>query len=222
MADLELRLVVEGFDVDDEQQVAALYDNFDAVVSSICGVNVVTLTVIDGERRLAAARSAVARLEHVTGARVIDLDLDLVDAGEIAERAGLSRQAVNLLATGQRGSGFPAPFALPGGHRVWTWASVNIWLAQHRPERADPLEHLTRQEQRQLAAWLATRHQAHSVDLLCRRIELTLGTDDRSASFTGDGDWPPAATIDHRALNRLLVPLASYRDSTRSDSVIMA
>jgi hypothetical protein len=87
-----------------------------------------------------------------------------VDAGEIAERTGLTRQGVNLLATGRRGTGFPTPFALPGGHRVWTWASVNIWLVQHRRERADAVAHLTRAEQREFAAWLTTRHGASAAE----------------------------------------------------------
>jgi predicted DNA-binding transcriptional regulator AlpA len=166
MMDLEFRLVVEGFDVDDERQVAALHENCDATAASICGVTTITLTAAADEDRLATARCAISRLEGCTGARAVDLDLDLVDAGEIAERTGLSRQAVNLLATGKRGQRFPVPYALPGGHRVWTWAAVNVWLAEYRAQLADPVQHLTRTEQRQLAAWLASRDSADAAELL--------------------------------------------------------
>lgn len=158
MTELELRLLVEGFDVENDSQVGTLHEYFDATAAGIAGLLTIVVRVPGRGDSLAAAKVVVRDLErHVSGLRVVDLDLDLVDVGEIADRTGKTRQAINLLATGKRGQRFPDPYALPGGHRVWTWASVNRWLAEHRPDWADPIAHLTRAEQRRLAAWLATR-----------------------------------------------------------------
>lgn len=158
MTELELKLLVEGFDVDDDAQISGLYENFDATAARMSGLVTITMRVPRDGDLLVTAKAAVRELERVVaGVWVVDLDLDLTDVGEIAERTGKTRQAVNLLATGQRGRGFPDPYALPGGHRIWTWASINRWLAEHRPAWADPTDHLTRDQQRHFAAWLATR-----------------------------------------------------------------
>jgi len=154
---LELRLLVEDFDIDDESQVGALYEHFDATAAQICGAVRVTMNIAVGTDLLGAAKMAVRDLERTVDLRVVDLDLDLVDIREIAERTDKTRQAISLLATGQRGQDFPQPYALPGGHRVWTWAAVDSWLLNHRPEWTAPVAHLSREQQRQLAGWIANR-----------------------------------------------------------------
>ncbi len=48
---------------------------------------------------------------------------------DIAERAGLSRQAVSLFARGERGQGFPPPVAkVSSDAPLWDWAEVAAWL----------------------------------------------------------------------------------------------
>jgi hypothetical protein len=58
---------------------------------------------------------------------------ELVTLAAIAERSGLSREGVRLLASGKRGPGsFPAPIAQPDGRtRLWSWPEVARWLVQH-------------------------------------------------------------------------------------------
>ena len=130
--------------------------------SRICGSTVVTVgvEVSVGAEVLPVIRAETARLEHVVGLRAIDLDLDLVDEGEIAQRLEKSRQIINLYAKGARGGGdFPSPYALPGGRRVWTWASVAGWVRHHKQDwdLASEPSQLSREEQRELAAWLTRR-----------------------------------------------------------------
>lgn len=58
---------------------------------------------------------------------------DLVTLSEIAERVGLSRQAIFLYAKGERLSGFPAPTAkVTARHPLWSWHAVAGWLFNNR------------------------------------------------------------------------------------------
>jgi hypothetical protein len=164
MAAVEVRYLVDNFSVDNPHQIEALFDHFDASASRVCEYTVVALgvEVPNGEDPLTAIRTETARLEDVVGLRAVDVDLDLVDEGEIAERLRKSRQLINLFAKGERGCDFPSPYALPGGRRVWTWAAVARWVRQYKQEwdsDAEP-DHLSRDQQRELSAWLTARTKA--------------------------------------------------------------
>ena len=82
-----------------------------------------------------AARQIAASL---AGARVLDVDQDLVGVSDIAKRVGVSREAVRLWVEGKRGPGhFPSPVGSAGGGvrgsmRLWQWASVNDWLRYYK------------------------------------------------------------------------------------------
>ncbi|MEJ7569197.1 MAG: hypothetical protein WKF41_13135 [Gaiellaceae bacterium] len=54
----------------------------------------------------------------------IDRQTELVIAADIAERLGISRARVSVLA-GRRG--FPPPVGRLGRSDVWRWASVERW-----------------------------------------------------------------------------------------------
>lgn len=70
---------------------------------------------------------AVAASPDAAVLRVID---PLVTVSDIAELAGVTRQAVRHWATGARHSGFPRPLATVGdGVRVWREADVDAWLS---------------------------------------------------------------------------------------------
>jgi len=64
------------------------------------------------------------------GATVVRVEPDpLVSASDIAERADITRQAVSLYVSGDRGEGFPAPVACVSGSRpLWMWSEVAAWL----------------------------------------------------------------------------------------------
>lgn len=53
----------------------------------------------------------------------------LVSAREIANRAGLTPQAVSLYAKGERGADFPKPkFRVTTPNPLWDWVEVSRWL----------------------------------------------------------------------------------------------
>lgn len=64
------------------------------------------------------------------GATVTRVEPDnLVNLSDIAERTGLSRQAVALYASGRRGTNFPAPAAcVTSDHPLYDWMDVAEWM----------------------------------------------------------------------------------------------
>ncbi len=53
----------------------------------------------------------------------------LVSESEIAARAGVTRQAVNLFAKGERGADFPKPhIRVTTSQPLWDWVKVSRWL----------------------------------------------------------------------------------------------
>ena len=73
-----------------------------------------------------------------TGTKVERVEPDsLVSLSDIAERAGLTRQAISLYAKAERGSGFPNPVArVTSTSPLWDWLEVSEWLlAQSRIDR---------------------------------------------------------------------------------------
>ena len=82
-----------------------------------------------------ALGSAVRDIETVPGLVVVGAGQDdQVTMLDIARRAGRTREAVRLWATGKRGpGGFPVPsWTSPGGERFWSWPEVARWLRDAR------------------------------------------------------------------------------------------
>jgi len=75
----------------------------------------------------------------VAGLRVRRVEpYDLVNASEIARRAGFSREYVRLLASGKRGPGkFPTPVCSCAGKALWSWTAVSAWLADCGKTKAE-------------------------------------------------------------------------------------
>lgn len=89
----------------------------------------------DVERELFEIIHRVKRAVEPFGAEVVRLlPDDLATAAEIAQRLGISREAVRLYATGQRGDGlFPAPAHASASNRsvLWRWGEVLDWAMQY-------------------------------------------------------------------------------------------
>jgi hypothetical protein len=78
-----------------------------------------------------AMGSAIRDIETVPGLRVVGAgQADQVTLLDIAHRAGRSREAVRLWASGRRGpGGFPAPdWVSPSGEKFWSWSDVARWV----------------------------------------------------------------------------------------------
>ncbi|GAA1446424.1 hypothetical protein GCM10009641_69950 [Mycobacterium cookii] len=132
------------------------YEQFDGTLVERCG-RISVFVYVDGPTGHDAAIAVVPKLETVH-LSIVRVDHDLVDGPEIAERLGLTRQAVQNWAKGTRGSSFPRPFGFPGGKRVWAWSEVVDWARRER--KLDETNGLSLDSAAIVDAWLARRRQS--------------------------------------------------------------
>lgn len=123
----EYELIFEIEPISEEAEMKLLGE-VDAFLGGHSGVCLLTVTW-DGADALDAAQAAVEGLASY-GITVIRAVEDLVSRGEIAQRTGVTRQAVSNWTRGDRGSDFPVPHVLAGGG-LWHWTEVNLWLREH-------------------------------------------------------------------------------------------
>lgn len=118
---------IRGFSFDSEDHHEYL-EQLPFVASAMQIEGFVTLEV---EAEAATPAAAVLHVERVLrGApfEFVRFSLELVTATEIAQRSGVTRQAVQQWVAGKRGKGFPEPYTLIGTSRVWSWYDVASWL----------------------------------------------------------------------------------------------
>lgn len=145
----ETALVVSGVRLGDPESLMRIAANdtlSELSWSSVDGRVQVIVRTDEGRDPVAHACEVAHMVEHaLPGARAERVDEDLVTATEIAERSGLSREMVRLLASGRRGpGGFPQHRMSVGGGtrgplRAWAWAEVAAWLAEHYELRQEHL-----------------------------------------------------------------------------------
>lgn len=130
-----------------------IYEAFDALISQRGRNSFLTLSA-EGESAFEAAVGVIAQLQ-VFGLEVRRLTEDLVTRADIAERAGVTSQAVGLWVRNERHQDdpFPAPYNHVAGG-VWLWSEVNEWLARGHGI-ADQLLHPSRDDYDQVNAMLA-------------------------------------------------------------------
>jgi len=164
----EYELTFELSPMTDEVQEQVI-DEFDAVLAEHQGVTSATLTV-EGRDCVSAARKAMDTLEQfgVAVSRLID---DLVGKAQIADRLGVSRQAVGLWTSGQRQvtTVFPAPFLTLGGG-LWRWAEV-VQFVRSAGYVVDDIELPTRREVQLIGGILAARTDSANGALVTAMIE---------------------------------------------------
>ncbi|MFI5839100.1 hypothetical protein ACIA8K_05200 [Catenuloplanes sp. NPDC051500] len=133
-----IALRVTGVDLDDDRVFGAVLDHLtDMTWMEIDGR---TIAIIHAPGNPVGAASQAARqiAASLPGARVVEVDQDIVGVSDIAKRVGVTREAVRLWVDGRRGPGnFPAPIASAGGGergsmRLWQWAAVNDWLRHYQ------------------------------------------------------------------------------------------
>lgn len=140
MIDTSFTLVVEGLDLDDPDQVDALWSPTFQVTPMSSG----TLELITVEGGTDCPEKLVHEaVTHIraAGVTVVRVDLDLVNANTISENADVTRQAVTNWVSGIRGDGrFPTPYTTIGPNRIWDWYSVREWLSEngHPEVRSEP------------------------------------------------------------------------------------
>ncbi|MFC4493883.1 helix-turn-helix transcriptional regulator [Streptomyces ovatisporus] len=130
MTDYEFLFVVEGVSAESDLDSGVVFDEFDGLLASHRGRQLLTLSG-DGAGAVDAAHRLSVRLRRALPAvRLLRLDPDLVGVADIAERTGRSRQNVLQWIKGERRSHppFPEPEGTAGRSLVWRWGEVNAWL----------------------------------------------------------------------------------------------
>ena len=109
---------------------AALAQEFAGRVADRGGLQLLTGSA-EGMRCATAGMSLVDQLVG-QGVRPLRTHPDLVTRQDIADRAGVTRQAVGQWVRGvrQRGTPFPVPFNTVSGG-IWLWGDVYAWLRHH-------------------------------------------------------------------------------------------
>jgi predicted DNA-binding transcriptional regulator AlpA len=132
MTPYRLNIVFSGIDLND-----------DAVFGALAGLPNVTwrsqgqltfaTAVVDAPTALKAADEVVREISSlVASARPLRLDEDLVSIPDVAERVGVTREAVRNWANGTRKANFPLPRGIVGGAiKIWAWSEVNEWLRRN-------------------------------------------------------------------------------------------
>jgi len=129
-----------------------LLDRFDCVIGvDHGGQEYVTITA-GGADCLSAAKAMTTQLQSL-GMIVQRLEEDLANRNEIAERLGVTRQAVSNWVRGQRGSDFPAPTNdVAGG--VWLWGDVARWAETHGSYDTNGMNYPSRTDYDRINGWL--------------------------------------------------------------------
>lgn len=148
--EFEFSFIVDGISVDDDEAVATLYENYDALLLSQGGKSVIVISGEGGDA-VQAAHSVIGSLKStLPQISVLRLDSDLVGVSDIASRVGRTRQNVLQWVNGARTASddkaFPQPEGTVGRSHVWRWAEVNSWLEAldlgdgvNRPDREQSL-----------------------------------------------------------------------------------
>jgi len=126
----EFSIIASGLDPEAEDFEDRFFEAGcdDATLSFQKGVIIVEFhrEAVSFSNAVTSAYEAVRR----AGADVERIEPDhLVSLSEIAERAGLTRQAISLYTRAERGEDFPGPVAkVTSKHPLWDWPEVAEWL----------------------------------------------------------------------------------------------
>jgi predicted XRE-type DNA-binding protein len=129
-----------------------LLDRFDCVIGEDHGGQPYITITADGADCVSAAKAMTTQLQ-LLGMIVQRLEEDLANRNEIAERLGVTRQAVSNWVRGQRGSDFPAPTNdVAGG--VWLWGDVARWAETHGSYDTNGMNYPFRADYDRVNGWL--------------------------------------------------------------------
>jgi len=132
-----IALRVTGVDLDDDPTFDVISEHLDHLSWLEIDGRTVAVTHTDGNPVGAATQASRQIAASLAGARVVEVDQDLVGVSDIAKRVGVTREGVRFWVDGKRGPGnFPDPVGSAGGGergsmRLWQWATVNDWLRHY-------------------------------------------------------------------------------------------
>ncbi|CAH0302468.1 YfeC-like transcriptional regulator [Rhodococcoides fascians] len=124
----EISFVVDPIEDPFDDRIDAVMDRLPGAVIASHGDLSIATTLVQAEDAVEAGLKAARELD-ACGLPVHRTSLDLVTRQDIADRVGVSRQAVGNWARGDRHESDPFPgrhSSVAGG--VWLWADVASWL----------------------------------------------------------------------------------------------
>lgn len=129
MTEFCIQLIYDNIDLSDEESLRALA-GAGVVAAEPEGEQTRLTAALQSTNALKAAASFITTLrETLPTATPLMCSRDLVNITDIADRVGVTREAVRNWASGRRRTGvFPLPLDTPGGQKVWEWAAVHSWL----------------------------------------------------------------------------------------------
>ena len=130
MTEFSFEVLFTSLDLDDEGVLAALAQAGAVTADAHDEQTVRVAASVTAPNAVRAATAFIADVQNVLPkAEPVMVARDLVNITDIAERVGVTREAVRHWADGKRRSGqFPTPLGVPGGQKIWEWAPVNAWL----------------------------------------------------------------------------------------------
>ncbi|ABK75449.1 helix-turn-helix domain-containing protein [Mycolicibacterium smegmatis] len=135
--DFEVAFVTEPLDGPDDERIDRAMELIPNLVVSFDGNLTVVTTLVHAADAIEAGVKAAKALE-ASGIPVIRTYQDLVTRQDIAERIGVTRQAVGNWVRGERHDDvpFPAPVSLVAGG-IWLWGDVAGWARSRNYEVED-------------------------------------------------------------------------------------
>lgn len=197
----KIPLVVDGLDLDDASVVSAIATDRDLselMWTRVSGRTLATLFV-DEHPVIRASEAALAVRAAFPWSCVLRVDRDIVGTAEIADRAGVTGEAVRLWVAGRRGPGhFPAPVGATGGggkgaSKLWFWGDVNAWLATSY-ELGDGYRYLSERQHAMLTERLTSMGQNRTVVALKTPVQPTFTqapSDLMNVILTSEKPWTP-------------------------------
>lgn len=145
--DYEFLFVVEGVSAESDLDVGVVFDEFDGLLASHRGRQLLAVSGDGAGAVDAAHRLCVSLRRALPDVRLVRLDPDLVGITDISERTDRTRQNVLQWVNGERRSTepFPDPEGTAGRSLVWRWGEVSAWL-RAVGERSDDVHVPLREE----------------------------------------------------------------------------
>lgn len=130
MKKFEFAIIASGLDPEAEDFEDVFYEAgcADATLSFQKGVIIVEFN----RKAVSFSQAVISACQNVlgAGAKIERIEPDhLVSLAEISDRCSLTRQAVSLYGSAQRGEDFPSPVAkVTSRHPLYDWSEVAEWL----------------------------------------------------------------------------------------------
>lgn len=130
MTEFCIELLFTRLNLDEESILAALAKANVITAEPFENATTRITAAIEAPNAIRGAATLITELRHsLPDAKPVTTFRNLVNITDIAEQAGVTREAVRHWATGARRSGqFPEAVGCVGSQKIWEWTSIHLWL----------------------------------------------------------------------------------------------